>query len=957
MKTASKFHLSQLIAVAAAAGLSLTSAYADPSYIPDLDSPINLSGGAPSLSTGLLLIEAQLGAGKTLISPAVNDAPGSVKPSSTEFKLAVRSAAAAATSVADKAAIVQAALSIGGNPLYAYSVSKDVMRQVMGDFLGSGYSLAGAQTIVDAALGTNNGKSKDVVTGLILAIGDVGSVAQEQDADELVADAFDALDGTISSDASSKAAALIQGIAEAAIKNVKKNSSGTTGFSAGNLSARVTDIAIALIDAAEASPAPWVLDEVVKGIVKSAKTLVSTSAGGVNLDALITTIASTVAQDDASQAHAFSGVMRVTKGTDVSGPQGIDAVKAAFKAGSSMSDGAIEALANGYLTMSNTPSSSRSTALSALLAGTAATGVTVTPDNAANLPYLAAGAAYVSSGLSAAIVTDIFGSPAGSGASNATKKDIVAAVSRAQNTGAPKAAGASVLAAGGLSAADALAAALPNTTAANAGAVATAVTKAAPATSSATIITAAINALTTAAANSPENDFKAGIIDVAKAVVMLRKADTQVIANAGLLATPASHRAAIAAALGAADNKVDHTSMLATAGGLAGLTPAELASVQTAERVARLAKTSTKTALNTAQTEMRAPGADVTSVLLGAGLVDKKLVNVLLGGALRLGTTLTSGDKAQLLLHAQSLNKKAEGDVRLAYDVATQVLANKDALFDTVDNQSILNPKSGATIAAAASSAAPEYAHYVARAAAFRAGATTIAKIPLAVVQGADMNANLASNPSAISAIAAGFVSGIQDAKHSATLQPKILAAGVNAMVKASMGSGDKGTLKTSASTSASGTFRSVDILTGAAPTAANQPEYGAAAAATGITAILTSPADLLPNANLTAALTAIGKALGKGSPTKGAQVYVAAQAAVQAFYFVTGGASAAAVTAIVNAMATGAIGVNTVALTAAANAGKTEAQNGHAGAGAPGIKNYGHFNVNNDPVTNLANF
>ena len=103
--------------------------------------------------------------------------------------------------------------------------------------------------------------------------------------------------------------------------------------------------------------------------------------------------------------------------------------------------------------------------------------------------------------------------------------------------------------------------------------------------------------------------------------------------------------------------------------------------------------------------------------------------------------------------------------------------------------------------------------------------------------------------------------------------------------------------------------------------------------------------------------MTAIGKALGKGSPTKGAQVYVAAQAAVQAFYFVTGGASAAAVTAIVNAMATGAIGVNTVALTAAANAGKTEAQNGHAGAGAPGIKNYGHFNVNNDPVTNLANF
>jgi hypothetical protein len=963
MKTLRKIRLPHLFAVVAAAGLSISAAYAVPSYQPDLDSPINLTGGAPSLAAGLSAIEALLPSGKTLINPSVNDVPAGVKPTATEFKLAVRAAAAAAATPADKAAIVQAALTIGANPLYAYPATKDIVRQVMTDFLGAPYSLSGAQTIMNAALNVNNGKTNDVMGGLILAIGDVGTSGQEQDADDLTAAAFNTM-AALSGDTTSKTAALVEGLADAAIKNAKPNSLGTTGFASGSVTARVTDIAVALIDATEASPAPWLLDDVVKGIVKSAKVLVPATAGGLNLDALITTIATTVAQDDASQAHAFSGIMRVTKGTDLTGPQGINAVKAAFKAGSSLSDGAVEALANGYLTMGNTAPASRATALSQLLAGTPALNVTVTSDNAANLPFLAAGAAYFSAGLSKAIVTDIFTSPQGSAASNSIKMDVVAAISRAQSGGAAKAAGAAVAAAGGLSAADALAAALPNTTAANAGAVATEVTKAAPTTAASAITIAAINALTGAAGGNPENDFKAGIIDVTKSIVTLRKADAQTIANAGIAAAPASHRAAVAAALGAADNKVDHTSMLVTAAGLAGLTAPELVSIQTAERVARQAKTSTKTALTMAQDEMRAPGADVASVLLGAGVVNKLHVNVLLGGALRLGTSLTSGDKAQLLAHAQSLNKTGEADVRLAYDVATQVLASKDDLFDIVDNQTVINPKSVATIATAASAAAPEYAHFVARAAAFRSSPSTIAKVPAAIIQGADMNANLSSNPSAVAAIAAGFVHGIQDAKHSATLQPKVLAAGVTAMVKAAQITGDKGVLKISATTAASGNFRSVDIVSGAAPTGANQPEYGSAAATTGITSILTAPTDTLPNANLTAALTAIGKALGAGSAAKGSEILVAAQAAVQAFYFVTNSTtpvSGAAVTAIVNALKAGlsatAQATMNAKLVVAANAGLAEAQAGHMGAGAAGILNYAHFNVNNSPVTDISNF
>jgi hypothetical protein len=559
-----KFRLPHLIAVAAAAGLSLTAAYAVPSYQPDVNSPISLSGGAPDLSVGLGLIEAQLASGKTLVLPGVNDLPSGVKPSLTEFKAAVKAAAAVATD-ANKAKIVQAALTIGASSTYNFAVSNASVREVLKDYIASpGYTLAGAQGIVEAALKVNAGKQNDVVTGVILAIGDVGTAATEQDADDLSALAFNTMAG-FSKDSSTKTAALVEGMVAAIVKSVKvtgPSTAPTGGFASATFNDRVQDIAKALVLAAKNSPAPWLVDDVVKGITKSARPLTTAAAGGLNFNGVMQAVSDVTVDNVDAHTRALIGVLRNTPGTDST----IPGVKAVFANTVGANANAIEAVANGYLAVGNTAAAGQATALSSFL-NTAngapfATNVVGNSTSTANLPYLLAGAGALSTPkLAGLIITDTLPFAAG----NAPLiQQMVAAVSKSSNAGAGSAAAAAV-SGGGLTAAQALAASLPNTPVANAGGVATSVTKAAATTPAADIITAAFNALVAASANTPENDFKAGIIDVTKSVITLRKTSVQDIATAGLAAAPASHRAAVAAAIGAADSKVIHTTMINTA--------------------------------------------------------------------------------------------------------------------------------------------------------------------------------------------------------------------------------------------------------------------------------------------------------------------------------------------------------------------------------------------------------
>jgi hypothetical protein len=825
---------------------------------------------------------------------------------------------------------------IGSNSAYNYAVTKDIVRQVLGDYLQDGaYSQAGAIQILDAAVSTNLGKTKDLTTGAILAIGDVGTPAQETDVDELVTGVYS---GTLplSLDSATKAAALIQDLADVAVKNMKANTAGTTGFAAATMQARVNDISATLLGEIQASGANALLDDAVKGIVKGSKSLV---ANGVTLAATYAAISSSVSSDALSQAHAIAGIARTIKGDDLAARS---EALTSFN-GVSTADATNSAVFDGYFNSVNDP-----VVLTNL--------VTADPTHA---EYIVLGAASLWPALSdGGVQAVVAGVPS---LTLQQKKDIVSYVARAQNSKASKAAGAAVRA-GGLTAQEALAAALPHTLSVYAASVVKQVIKDAPTVTAADIVTATIDTLEGAAAAKPEDDFKKAIATSITEVIKAKKADASNILAAGVaaLANGSGYREAVAAAVGANDNKVStaHIDALTTALTTAGASPEEIASVLKAEQVARLAKTNKAGALNLAQTEMRTgPATNLGAVLLGAGIVDKTLVNVLLAGALRNGTSLSSGDKSLLLAHAKSVNLAAEGDVQLAYDVASQVLADKDELFDIVDHRTLMAPKSAATIATAAAAAAPEYAHFVAHASGFRADKANIAKIPAAVIRGADMNSNTDENPSALAAIAAGFVCGIKEQKQIAATEEKMLAAGVTALVKAAMGY-DKGLIASKANPTPSGSFRSVNITTGAAPTAANQPEYSSAGAVTGITSILSNVGDTAPSASLLIALRAAGKAVGKATNS---QMTVIAQAAAQAAILVSGSAGYN-VLAIADAIYKGAFNVTTAIpvghpIAIAAQAGASEAALGNKGAGALGVLNYAHFNCQNSPVTDISNF
>lgn len=934
MKSLRKLSLSNLVAAVAAAGLSLSAAYAAPSYSPDVNSPINTPDGGVDLSAGLSAINAQFTGTATLILPLANGPIGATKPTKPQYLAAVRAAAAAAASDADKAAVVRSALFAG--PAYGAAVTKDVVRQVMADYVASGgYSQAGAISILNGALTVNNGKSNDVMAGLILAIGDAG-IAFEAETDELASGALTKV-GALSDDQAKKATSLIEGVAEQAIKNMKANAGGTTGFDLLAMQSTVNATAAALVDAVEATGSVALLSNVVKGVVKGSKALAS---NGVTLAPVYAAISAATAANADSQSFAFVGVCRTIVGTLVSEQ---DAASAAF--GNTAS---ILATKKGYFDIANTASSGRVTALSGL--------IQADPANAAH--YITGAVSIVSALAGPGIASSIQYAP-----DNATKIAMVVAASRASNSQAAKAAGAAAAATttGAISVGDALTAALSNTPSLFAGAVAKEVTKAKPTATEAELVTASIDALEAAAAVRPEDNFKAGIIDVIAEISKIRKLGPQLtnIIAAGIGALPAGsgYAEAVAVAIGRQDKAGSHGAALTAALTGIGASAAEIASVLKADEVAKAAKTNTKAALNIAQTEMRTgPVTNLGGILLAAAAVDKKLTNVLLANALRLGNgTLTSGDKTLLLNHAKSANKAAEPDVQLAYDVATLVLADpdNDNLFEIVDHETLINPKGVATVATAAAAAAPKYAHYVARAAAFRAGAN-VAKVPLAVIQGADMNSNLTSNPSAVAAISAAFICGIKDAKNLTAIENKFMTAGMTAMVKAVIGIGDKGTAQVG-TTPPSGTFASVNVDTGVLG-ASDQPEYGSAAAVTGLTSILSNLGDTLPSAALIAALTGAGKAVGKAAHN---QSTVIAQAAMQAFVFVTGTSSNAARDAIVAAIVAGS-GAGSGPILAAANAGRSQALiggPGNYGAGAAGVVNYAHFNCNNGPVTDIAGF
>ena len=943
MKMLRNLRLPTLVAAAAIAGFSLSAAYAVPNYTPDASSPVatigNPDDGGAGLSAGLKLINAQL-SGATLVIPAVN--AGSTAATKDQFKAAVFQAFGAASTVADKAAVVHAAVAYA--PL-AKASTLDIVTGTMLSYLSDvGYTEANAVTILNAALAVNNGKSTDVVNGLVLAIGEVGSLTQEAETGDFAGDLYDTAVSVSGYDSAGKAAKLVESLAENFVKNTKPNTPGTLGYSKVNpatYKAAVTDVATDLMSAVVASGAKFAVDDAARGIAKGFMALLST--GLVTYSDAFGAIAAGAGADADDKAHAAAGMIRVLSFTNTAE---LAAAKAAFN--TSITD----AVVDGYADISAAADTAARVALVETRANTS-------PATAA---YYALGGAYLSPGLVVPMVEGAMDNLI----SAADKKAMLAQLSRAQNGQAAKAAGKAV-AVGGLLFNEAIESAIPNTLSLYAGAVVKEVAKASPSTTAADLTTASINALETAVNAAPEDNFKGGIIDAVAEIIKIKKtpADISAVITAGIgAADPNSGAAeALAAAIGCGDSKVDHSAALTSAMSLAG--PAEIDSVITAERVARLSKT-TKNTLGTTLAEIRnASDSSLAAAVLGGAAVDSELASIFMASALREGNgTMTSGQRLAVLNSAKAANKKGEADVQLAYDTASLVLANTDELFDIVSSQTIKFPKSGATIAAAATAAAPGYGHFVARAAGFRASTSSVSKIPLAIFQAADMNANLSDNPSASAAIAAGLISGIMDQKQTDANREKLLASGMFALVKAASTFGTEGTVQKGA-VAPTGSFRSVNIDTGAQPAAgpagANQPEYGTAAAVTGATSVLSNVGDTglfaLDNTSpLYVMLRAAGKAVGKGNHS---QMTVIAQAAAQAAVWIAG--SGYNVTNIAIAITRGAFNTTTGTpdprILLAANAGKAEAIAGFKGAGAAGVLDYAHFNTNNSPVTDISNF
>ena len=196
-----------------------------------------------------------------------------------------------------------------------------------------------------------------------------------------------------------------------------------------------------------------------------------------------------------------------------------------------------------------------------------------------------------------------------------------------------------------------------------------------------------------------------------------------------------------------------------------------VASVALAMEIAKGGKLSPKTLFDDAIEKAYDNPTLPRAVLFGAGAVNSKLAAPLLGMLLKVKTGGDSG--AALHDYAVSLNKKGKLGLDLAYEAAVDALAYSDNIFDMVDHKILTNPKQAVEILSAVVAARPEYAHFAARAAAFRAPAA-VGKTALAAVQFAHMRANRTStgsaatqidDPAAVAAISAATVLGVKDAK------------------------------------------------------------------------------------------------------------------------------------------------------------------------------------------------
>lgn len=359
------------------------------------------------------------------------------------------------------------------------------------------------------------------------------------------------------------------------------------------------------------------------------------------------------------------------------------------------------------------------------------------------------------------------------------------------------------------------------------------------------------------------------------------------------------------------------------------------------------------------------------AVLYAASLADSSDTSALLAAALAKAAGGTAG--ATLLADAVNANPSKQAALNIAYTVANHIAASNGDLTSFVGYQVQQNIANVADVTAAAVAVDPNQAHFIARAVAYSDPQTAYSAVKSLFAYAQITTHGQNSSPStpidetsAAAAISAGFTIGIIEASTSPSMQAagavqNALSNGIQAAVLAAVSQSGVA-LQGATLASSLGTNTT---------TSTNKKSVGAAGVITGFMAQTLSPGDtaigqssatLLSQAVIDAALKA---AVQNGGATYALQM---AQAAGQAFGYVSGYTGPGAVTANLNSTQITSIateigndlytagGVALQNLINAAIFGLNQGQKGIAGAGATGINNYGQHSATGTPVTDIFN-
>jgi hypothetical protein len=511
---------------------------------------------------------------------------------------------------------------------------------------------------------------------------------------------------------------------------------------------------------------------------------------------------------------------------------------------------------------------------------------------------------------------------------------------------------------------------------------------------------AAVAVLNAALTTANTVGYQRAFGDIVSGAAKAKKAADDDLVAAAIATAPSDWAEAIAAAVVVANFKewlvtdTDPTAgsnaAAAVAAALAkgGATLAD--SVKLAVKVARNGKLSPASLFDDAVAAAYTNPANSRAILLGAATANPKYAPALLGMLLRLktGPELDSA----LLNYAVSTSKRTQLNLEVSYAAAKDAVQYPHELFDMVDHSLLTNKAQSVDIVSAVVAARPEFAHYIARAAAFRnpgaAGRTSGAAITfghmrsnhdLSLTAG-DTAIVSGDDPAAVAAIAAATVDGIKDAKlPGANGTRNAITAAVSGMIRASLAFSDVGTTKTADELALGNKLKKLGLVSStnyvelnAAGAQTTVHQKGTAGVVTGAVAQtqLGTLADLQKLSTLSAAVITAATKAAREHAFAIAQAAGAAAGAVLKLRSIAAGTPMNAATfsdldgfkAIGDAVFAGLsaalkLTITADSLKAAAKFGATQYDAGFKGVGAAGIRNYDQNGGSANAVSDVSNF